>query len=116
MSMATRTDPRARLLEQRRALIETVAGLERELDGLDDEVEIELIEKGQEETMARILSRLDVRAREALAEIDAALGRVAAGVYGGCEACGEAIDPARLAALPTTRLCLACAEASEGRH
>lgn len=104
---------RARLLERRRALLATVAGVETELKGLENEVEREFVEQGQEETMARLLSRLDVRARHELDEIEAALGRLAAGEYGWCERCGEAIAPARLEALPTTRFCLGCAEETE---
>ncbi|HEX7128179.1 MAG TPA: TraR/DksA family transcriptional regulator [Thermodesulfobacteriota bacterium] len=104
---------RARLLERRRALLATVAGVETELKGLENEIEVEFVEQGQEETMARLLSRLDLRARHELEEIEAALRRLAAGEYGRCELCGEAIAPARLEALPTTRLCLGCAEARE---
>ncbi len=106
--------PRSRLLERRRELLTTVAGVETELKGLEDEVEVEPLDQGQEETMARLLSRLDVRARREIEEIDAALGRVAAGTYGRCDRCGEPIAPARLAALPAIRLCFGCAEASQG--
>lgn len=44
-----------------------------------------------------------------LAEIDAALERVAAGGYGTCEVCGRPIPAARLDALPTARRCVDCA-------
>ena len=50
--------------------------------------------------MARLL-------REALLSIDA-------GTYGSCAHCDEPIAPKRLAAVPWTRLCLACQEVSEG--
>jgi RNA polymerase-binding transcription factor DksA len=113
--MATGRDrAKARLLERRRALLATVAGVETELKGLENEVEMEFLEQAQEETMARLLSRLDVRARREVDEIEAALGRLAAGGYGRCERCGKAVAPARLAALPAARLCLGCAEATEG--
>ena len=52
--------------------------------------------------------------RERLAEIDAALDRIASGSYGRCEACGAQIAPGRLEARPWTRYCLACAQ-REGR-
>ena len=42
-------------------------------------------------------------------EVDAALGRVAAGTYGTCEACGKEVIPERLEALPYTRFCTPCA-------
>jgi RNA polymerase-binding transcription factor DksA len=49
-----------------------------------------------------------VRMEEA-AEIRAALQRIAEGSYGTCANCGAEIAPARLLALPTATLCIACA-------
>jgi DnaK suppressor protein len=49
--------------------------------------------------------------REALTEVEGAIGRLAAGTYGRCERCGAAIDPARLEAMPAARCCIACASA-----
>ena len=46
-------------------------------------------------------------ARGRLAEVDAALDRLAAGTYGVCEVCGEPIPEGRLVARPTTRTCIA---------
>ncbi len=46
-------------------------------------------------------------ARE-IVEIDAALGRIADGTYGTCEACGGAIGRDRLRALPEVRRCQRC--------
>ena len=47
--------------------------------------------------------------RETLLEVDAALGKLEAGTYGQCEACGEDIAEDRLDAMPAARLCMACA-------
>lgn len=47
-----------------------------------------------------------------LEEIDAALGRLAAGTYGVCEACGAPIGDGRLEALPAARTCIRCATAA----
>jgi len=47
--------------------------------------------------------------RETLVDIDAALGKLEAGVYGRCESCGDEIAPARLEAMPAARLCITCA-------
>lgn len=44
-----------------------------------------------------------------LDELEAALERVASGEYGRCRRCDNAIDPARLDALPATVLCIDCA-------
>lgn len=48
------------------------------------------------------------RAREQLAEIDAAEDRLAQGRYGLCETCGLPIALARLEARPSARTCIAC--------
>lgn len=44
-----------------------------------------------------------------LEKLEAALQQMEEGTYGLCEACGRAIEPERLAALPTAALCIACA-------
>ena len=49
------------------------------------------------------------RAQGKLEKLEAALQRMEEGTYGVCEACGQAIEPERLAALPTATLCVACA-------
>ena len=58
-------------------------------------------------------------AREALIQRLRVLARaeekIREGTYGLCEACGEAIAPARLQTLPEAFLCLRCAEREERR-
>ena len=49
----------------------------------------------------------DKIARE-LAEVDAALGRIAEGSYGTCSACGGPLGLQRLRAIPEARFCLGC--------
>ncbi len=46
--------------------------------------------------------------RLALAEIESALSRLAAGRFGWCEQCGGAIAAARLAEIPQARYCPGC--------
>jgi RNA polymerase-binding transcription factor DksA len=43
-----------------------------------------------------------------LAEVDAALGRIAAGNYGTCISCGGPLGLQRLRAIPEARFCLGC--------
>lgn len=52
-----------------------------------------------------MLKRLERRAQE----LEEALGRLTEGTYGMCEICGKPIDPNRLAVLPDTKICIACA-------
>lgn len=58
------------------------------------------------------LAALVSQAREQLAQIDAAMRRLAEGSYGRCERCGQPIAVARLAARPTASTCIACAAGS----
>lgn len=48
------------------------------------------------------------RLKSVLAEIEHALGKIAAGTYGRCDSCGREIEAARLEALPQANLCLSC--------
>lgn len=54
-----------------------------------------------------------VRAKQELANIDAALRRLEEGSYGECLDCAEDIAAARLEANPVATLCVGCAEARE---
>jgi DnaK suppressor protein len=56
---------------------------------------------------------LERRREVELARVDAALERLAAGEYGSCVTCGEAIEPKRLEFDPSTPLCLACARRAD---
>ncbi|CAN5171031.1 hypothetical protein BH18CHL2_BH18CHL2_01650 [soil metagenome] len=59
------------------------------------------------ETAQRELDLTQQRRLESkLARIDAALGRVAKGVYGTCEACGRPIPDERLEIVPDTPYCV----------
>lgn len=56
------------------------------------------------------LSGLADAARAELRQVDDALDRTAAGVYGVCVDCGRPIPPARLAIRPFAERCVPCAE------
>lgn len=62
-------------------------------------------EEMQDDQMITTLEALGASNDGEIAEIDAALARIEAGTYGRCEVDGGDIDPARLEALPYTRLC-----------
>ena len=52
---------------------------------------------------------LAANARDLLAQVDEALGRIESGTYGVCARCGIPIPVARLDALPYTKHCVDCA-------
>ena len=106
-------DLRAKLLVQRRDLFRQAAQTEEDLLWLETDVESEPMERGQTETMVRLLDRLDEREKGEIEAIDNALIRIETGSYGHCEDCGKDIPVARLQALPTATTCLACGKARE---
>ncbi len=78
-----------------------------ERDGAD------VIDRATDETEDSNVRAELAREGSELAEIEAALGRLAAGTYGRCEATGLPISPERLRALPWTRWSKAAAERRE---
>jgi RNA polymerase-binding transcription factor DksA len=106
---------RTQLEEERERLMHAVAFLVKENPGsISDELG-ELAEGGTDnhlgDTAGAVFDRsldegLEEGARDTLVEIDAALQRIEDGTYGICEVCGKPIAPARLMAIPWTRLCI----------
>jgi RNA polymerase-binding transcription factor len=103
------------LAAERASVRERLAGLERELAaiiessgsaGTDDEHDPEGATVAFER---QHLAALVSQARGHLAQIDAAMLRLAEGSYGICESCGAPISEERLAARPVTTLCITCA-------
>ena len=107
------------LAEQARAR-QRVAALEREFAGLaeaassagtDDEHDPEGATLAFERQHTAALLEA---AREQVAAVDAALRRLAAGRYGGCERCGQPIGEDRLTARATALTCIRCAASGPG--
>ena len=107
---------RRRLDDERQRLLSVIAEIEAEQE------EVRLTETSSERSpdpntaeggslafeMEKELS-LARNAGDLLAQVDEALGRIAAGSYGRCNDCAKAIPVARLDALPYTKLCVSCA-------
>lgn len=104
---------RRTLMQRRHHLISQVAALEDDLGWLQNNVEIELLEEGQEAALAGVLERLDEHDRLEIEAIERALQRLRSGRYGVCETCGKPIPAARQAAMPTADRCRPCAERQE---
>jgi DnaK suppressor protein len=103
------------LAAERAGTMQRLAGLEREFAGIvesaasagtDDEHDPEGATIAFERQHTAAL--LD-QARQHLAQIDAAMLRLADGSYGTCENCGQPIGAARLAARPAAATCINCA-------
>ncbi len=106
------TDP---LLAERAAALAQIEALTREFEEVvaasrssnaDDEHDPEGATIAFERQQVAAL--LD-RARRRLADVEAAIRAVEAGVYGVCESCGRPIGTERLAARPAARTCIDCA-------
>jgi RNA polymerase-binding protein DksA len=102
-----------RLRRDRGEVWRALATTDAELESLERHQPGEFAEDAANEAVGQMLSRLGTRERRRLEEIEAAQARLAAGRYGTCEGCGQAIGAARLRALPVARLCVGCEEAFE---
>jgi DnaK suppressor protein len=101
--------------EERAAALAQIAALTREFDEVvaaskasnaDDEHDPEGATIAFERQ--QVVALLD-QARRRLADVEAAVRDVEAGIYGICETCGRPIGAERLAARPTARTCIDCA-------
>jgi DnaK suppressor protein len=103
-----------RLREARAVVVRRLAALRGDFSGMveasrDSNADDEHDPEGH--TIAFERSQLDTLIRQAetrLAEVDAALARLADGSYGTCVVCGRPIPPERLAARPTAAACVGC--------
>ena len=109
-------DDRRRVLEhERQQVLRSLADLTGDYDEIvaasrDTNADDEHDPEGA--TIAFERSQLGAVVRQSrlhLAEVDAALERVASGTYGGCEGCGRPIASERLVARPIARTCITCA-------
>ena len=112
---------RVRLEAERRQTLARLADLSADFDAVvaasrdtnaDDEHDPEGATIAFERSQVQALVR---QAREHLAEIEAAMGRLDAGTYGICEECGRPIAEGRLEARPVARTCISCAGVSHLR-
>jgi RNA polymerase-binding protein DksA len=113
--MAAPTDPQDLLAADRARTLDRLAGLNRELAGIIEAVRAANSDDEHDPEGATIAferehaAALAAQARGHLAEIDAALARLADGSYGTCASCGSAIPAERLTARPTATTCITCA-------
>jgi DnaK suppressor protein len=107
---------RDELLAERVQLLHQVEELDAEADvknwregGFDDDP----ADAGSASFERETAQSLSNHARNQLVQIDDALRRMDQGSYGTCQRCGNAIDPARLEALPHAILCMDCKRRDE---
>jgi DnaK suppressor protein len=117
MQVAKSEQARFRLNTDREQVLERVAELEREFAAIvtsaregsaggDDEHDPEGATVAFER---QHIAALVTQAREHLSAIDAARRKVDSGIYEICDSCGEPIGEERLAARPSSLICVRCA-------
>jgi DnaK suppressor protein len=100
---------RAILLAKRAELTSASGRLASVLTGLGRVAEDDQAPALHEQFVSLQVKNLDY---QTLKQVDAALDRLATGVFGVCTACGEDISPKRLAAIPWAHWCIVCQERS----
>lgn len=112
----TRPNPdalKARLEDELARLVVRHGKIEAHLHNADREVPQDWAERAQLFENDEVLEALDERTRARIAELRGALEHLDDPERGVCGRCGEPIGGRRLAALPTTRICVRCAAAAE---
>ena len=107
---------RERLLRRREELRQRAHEASAEARHESDPLSADFAEQVTQRENDDVLGAISDSARAELAQVDAALQRLANGRYGICAGCGEPIEAERLAAVPYADRCRACAEARPGRH
>ncbi len=103
---------RSRLESEQKRLVEELEQLLASASPTDERREGSPFGKREEEATETLelekRTVLEKRIKEQLADVGHALLKFDEGTYGLCDNCGQAIDPARLEALPQASLCMKC--------
>ena len=102
---------RERLLKRRDELRQRAHDASADLRHESDPLSADFAEQVTQRENDDVLGAISSSAQQELQQVEAALRRLASGRYASCAVCGEDIEPERLAAVPYTDRCRACAEA-----
>lgn len=103
---------RTHLLKRREELQSRATRASSDLRHESDPLSADFAEQVTQRENDDVLGAISSSAREELHKLEAALRRLAEGRYTTCSLCGEPIEEERLAAVPYTDRCRACAETS----
>lgn len=101
---------RQHLLELRNRLAARRQRIDRHIHLRDEPLPADSEERASELGNRETLESLDGEAQVELHQVEHALTRLDAGLYGTCETCHKPIAAARLAMLPFATKCVRCAE------
>jgi RNA polymerase-binding transcription factor DksA len=105
---------RERLLQRRDELRQRASEASADLRHETDPLSADFAEQVTQREHDDVLGAISSSAQAELQQVEAALRRLASGRYTTCAACGEDIEPERLAAVPYTDRCRTCAEGGRG--
>jgi RNA polymerase-binding transcription factor DksA len=101
---------RERLLKRRDELRQRASEASADLRHEADPLSADFAEQVTQREHDDVLGAISSSAQAELQQVEGALRRLASGRYTTCAACGEDIEPERLAAVPYTDRCRTCAE------
>ena len=107
---------RERLLRRRDELRQRASDASAEARHEADPLSADFAEQVTQRENDDVLGAISSSARAELQQVEAALRRLAQGRYSTCAGCGGDIEAERLAAVPDTDRCRACAEAARPVH
>ena len=108
---------KAKLLEQKKTLLDSLADQSEDMKNL-----VKTVESGDEADVAadvidrQLLTSIGTQDAIRLQQIEKALDRINQDKYGRCIKCGKEIPEERLEVLPYALMCIQCASAEERRN
>ena len=108
---------KAKLLEQKKTLLDSLADQSEDMKNL-----VKTVESGDEADVAadvidrQLLTSIGTQDAIRLQQIENALDRINQDKYGRCIKCGKEIPEERLEVLPYPLMCIQCASAEERRN
>jgi RNA polymerase-binding transcription factor DksA len=100
---------RSHLESRRQALVQRKLRVDQDLAHQQEALSADLTEQAVELQNDETLQAIGRATEAELGEVEEALQRLSQGDYGVCRDCGQPIAPLRLASLPQTVTCTACA-------
>ena len=114
--MKTVPQIKEQLLSKREQINRRLAKLHAPTRRSEEPLTADFAEQAVQRQNDEVISALEQASRQELTQINRALARIDAGEYGLCVVCGNPIPEARLAILPYTQHCVACAEKLGATH
>jgi RNA polymerase-binding transcription factor DksA len=103
------TNNTAKLQQMESEYRQRIEAIDRDLS---QKSEADFAEQATQRENDDVLRSLKLEAEIEHRRVQAALDRAASGHYGECTRCGEAVEPARLEAMPQAENCVRCANAA----